>query len=245
MLQIKKVLILIFLPIGLLLTVPAKAEPIYHEVYYPEGSGPFPAVIALHTSGGFKTVKKQIKKYTGAGFAVYAPNFFKRHEITHRNRFDTWTVYRAKIEAELIEIVGLAKRDPKVDGKNVFAVGFSNGGYWATFLAAKNHVNAGASHYGVWAWPERYDFDGYPALYLDKGSNPVLAIHGDNDSVQKPDNVYPELDAAEQRSPKFSKFIFKEAGHSWDGKRSDDGFFQDVTDKALQLTIDLFKKNMK
>ena len=40
------------------------AEPIYHEINYPAGNGPFPVVIALHTSGGFKTIKRQISKYT-------------------------------------------------------------------------------------------------------------------------------------------------------------------------------------
>ena len=53
-----------------------RAEAIYHEKFYPDGSGPFPAVIALHTSGGFKTVKHLIQRYVDDGFAVYAPNFF-------------------------------------------------------------------------------------------------------------------------------------------------------------------------
>jgi dienelactone hydrolase len=50
----------------------ASAEPIYHETAYPDGEGAFPVVIALHTSGGFKTVKKQIRKYMDVGYAVYA-----------------------------------------------------------------------------------------------------------------------------------------------------------------------------
>ena len=53
----------------------ANAEPIFHEKYYPSGNGPFPAVIALHTSGGYKTVRKSIKGYLKAGYAVYTPNF--------------------------------------------------------------------------------------------------------------------------------------------------------------------------
>ncbi|MEK9770162.1 MAG: dienelactone hydrolase family protein, partial [Betaproteobacteria bacterium] len=66
------------------------AEPIYHEVFYPKSNGPVPAVVLLHTSGGFKTVKGQIRKYTSAGYAVYVPDFFKRHGITKSNRFETW-----------------------------------------------------------------------------------------------------------------------------------------------------------
>ena len=39
------------------------SDPIYHKVQYPTGDKKFPAVILLHTSGGFKTVRKQIPKY--------------------------------------------------------------------------------------------------------------------------------------------------------------------------------------
>ena len=85
-----------------------QAEPIYHEKHYPNGSGPFPAVIALHTSGGYITVRKAVKGFLRAGYAVYTPDFFKRHGISKKNRFQTWTKYRLAIEKELIEIVELA-----------------------------------------------------------------------------------------------------------------------------------------
>ncbi len=91
----------------------ANAEPIYHEINYPDGNGPFPIVIALHTSGGFKTVKKQVSKYTNAGYAVYAPDFFKRHGISKSNRFETWTTYRKAIEAELLELIEVIKKTLK------------------------------------------------------------------------------------------------------------------------------------
>ena len=70
------------------------AEPIYHEKHYPNGPGPFPAVIALHTSGGFKTVKHLTQRYVNDGFVVYAPNFFKRHGITPRTRMMSFDSYR-------------------------------------------------------------------------------------------------------------------------------------------------------
>ena len=37
-----------------------RAEAIYHEKFYPDGSGPFPAVIALHTSGGLLLRRSQL-----------------------------------------------------------------------------------------------------------------------------------------------------------------------------------------
>lgn len=221
-------------------------EPIYHEVSYPEGEGPFPVVVALHTSGGFKTVKRQIPKYTNAGYAVYAPDFFVRHGITYKTRVQTWTTYRTAIEADLIDLIEVVKKDPKADPKNIFAVGFSNGGYWASFLAARKYVNAGASHYGVWHWSPSNGWNGYPADYFDHDSNPVLGIHGDNDMVQQLLFVNKQLNIAGRKSPKFRKYIFKKVGHSWDcqgcRKYVHD---EEATKKSLQITLDFFQENKR
>ena len=219
-----------------------KAEPIFHEKYYPGGNGPFPVVIALHTSGGYKTVRKSVNGFLEAGYAVYTPNFFYRHGISSKNRFETWTKYREKIEKELIEIVQLAKSDPKINPKNVFSVGYSNGGYWASFLAAQNHVNAGASHYGVWSWPRTHN--GFPAKYFSKDSNPVLALHGDKETVQQLRWVKPQIDKAAKQSPEFKHHIFNGVGHSWDCKPcKKDGFNSAVTRQALDMTLTFFVEN--
>ena len=96
------------------------AEPIYHEKKYPEGTGPFPAVILLHTSGGYKTnfyIKDRGEFFLKEGFAIYAPDFFRRHGITPKTRLKTFTKFRKNIEKELLEIVELVKKDPKIDQK--------------------------------------------------------------------------------------------------------------------------------
>jgi len=242
-LKMKSVIRLIALCVSLASASAALSEPLFHEKRYPKGDGPFPAVILLHTSGGFSTVLKQLRPYTQRGYAAYAPDFFTRHKITKASRFDTWTKYRRDIEEELIEIVELMKKDPKVDKNNIFAAGFSNGGYWATFLAAQNHVNAGASHYGVWKWPS---WNGYPVNYFSRNSHPVLALHGEKETVQKMVNVRDQLSAAEYKSPKFKKVIFPNVGHSWDctGCRKD-GYNAEITQKALDLTIEFFEQNKK
>ena len=244
--KFQKVALTVIMAFFVLTHAVAHAEPIYHEINYPEGNGPFPVVIALHTSGGFDTVKPMISNYTNAGYAVYAPDFFKRHGISKYNRFETWTTYRTAIESELVELIEVIKKDPKADEKNIFAVGFSNGGFWASFLAARKHVNAGASHYGVWRWRKSDGWNGYPADYFDGDSNPVLAIHGDYDSIQRPSFVYPQLDIIERKSPKFKKHIFSDAGHSWDCEECRrDGYDEEATRQSLRMTLDLFEANKR
>jgi len=78
------------------------AEPIPYDTYYPNTSKPSSAIILLHSSGGYKSVANKVKPYADAGFVVYTPGFFKPHGITTASRFQTWPVFRQKIDTEFI-----------------------------------------------------------------------------------------------------------------------------------------------
>ena len=228
------------------------AEPIKHEVAYPDGAGPFPTVITLHTSGGYRlsikfTENFRSKVWTDAGYAVYAPDFFDRHGLTPRTRMFTFSNYREKIEKELSEIVELAKNDPKVDGKNIFAVGFSNGGFWASFLAGTARINAGASHYGVWKGnmgPEITNL--YPMKYFSKTSSPVLALHGEADGTQKMRYVKQAWYEVKHSGAKLITHVYPGAGHAWDSKgKLFDAWDPEVKEDAFKRTLNFFKENMR
>ena len=223
------------------------SEPIYHKVQYPTGDKKFPAVILLHTSGGFKTVRKQIPKYIKNGFAVYAPDFFKKHGISSSNRMETFDEYREPIEKELLEIVALMKKDPKIDKNNIFSAGYSNGGFWACFLAGKGVVNAGASHYGVWKANFGPDMTNeYPMEYFSKNSTPLLALHGDSDSTQKIDFAHDAWSDIKDRGGKLMIHVYENIDHAWDAKRSSKYEYDEKTDKdALKRTIRFFRKHSK
>ena len=206
-----------FLPhflIMLLLPLLASAEPIFHEKYYPPNTtGRVPAVVLLHSSGGYASIREKIAPFLEAGYAVYTPDFFSRHRLTASNRFETWTVHRTVIENELTEIVQLMKNDPKIDAENVFSVGYSNGGYWAAYLAATGKVKAGVTYYGVWNFPG--NSGGYPATYFSATSHPVLALVGRDDKVQRFENVSDQTQKAARSSTALAVHIYS-AGHGWD-----------------------------
>jgi dienelactone hydrolase len=225
----------------------ALAEPIFYEKHYPAtatATAPAPAIIALHSSGGYASIVAKIAQFTASGYAVYTPDFFKKYGLTSRNRFETWTVYRTDIERELTEIVQLMKEDPRIDPKNIFAVGYSNGGYWAAYLAAKGIVNAGVSHYGVWDFPG--NADGYPSRYFSESSNPVLALIGTADTTQKFVRVSPQVGKTRGLSPTFKTHLY-DAGHAWDCApcRGDYVFNAAATSDAATRTLDFFKVNSK
>lgn len=223
------------------------AEPIYHEKYYPDGSGPFPAVIALHTSGGFKTVKHLIQRYVNDGFAVYAPDFFKRHGLNPRTRMETFSTYRKNIEGELTEIVDLMKNDTKINKKNIFAVGFSNGGFWVGYLTGSAKVNAGVSHYGVWkANFGREITNPYPMEYFSKSSSPILALHGEQDGTQRMKFVEEAWDEVKYRGGRLEIHVYPDADHAWDRKNSRRWEYNEEVDKdSHKRTIEFFKRNME
>ena len=226
----------------------AFSEPIYHEKKYPAGNKPFPVVILLHSSGGFKS--DYMMSYIGSdylknGFAIYVPDFFKRHGITSQTRKKTWTTYREPIEKELSEIVAIAKQDKKIDSKNIFAVGFSNGGYWATYLAGTKQVNAASSHYGVWTF--KGGLNGYPTKYIKKDCNPLLVLHPKKDKVQQLKHVKSHIAKAEKSCSAVKVHYYDEGGHAWESQKYQGGvgYNKDVWKDAVNKTITFFKKNMK
>ena len=228
-------------------SVNARAEAIYHEKFYPDGSGQFPAVIALHTSGGFKTVKHLIQRYVDDGFAVYAPDFFVKHGITPKTRMDTFDRFREDIEKDLSKIISLMRKDPKVQEDNIFATGFSNGGFWVCYLTGKSKVNAGVSHYGVWkANFGREMTNPYPMRYFSKSSTPILALHGDDDETQKPKFAEEAWDEIKRRGATLETHIYSDAGHAWDRKNHRKYVYNEfATKNSHQRTIEFFRKYMK
>ena len=239
--------LLLCLVVCLIFAGSAQAEAIYHEKFYPDGSGPFPAVIALHTSGGFKTVKHLIQRYVDDGFAVYAPNFFVKHGITPRSRMDTFDRFREDIEKDLSEVVDLMSNDPKVQKENIFATGFSNGGFWVGYLTGSSKVSAGVSHYGVWkANYGREITNPYPMKYFSKSSTPILALHGGGDGVQRIKFAEEAWDELRSRGARLETHIYSDAGHAWDRKNHRKYVYNEsVTKDSHKRTIEFFKKYLK
>jgi Dienelactone hydrolase and related enzymes len=230
----------------------SRSEPIKHEISYPDGNGPFPAVITLHTSGGFYATKKWIKNFsskawTNAGYVVYAPDFFTRHGLTPKTRMETFSTYRVKIERELSEIVQLAKNNPKVDHKNIFAVGFSNGGFWASFLAGTGKITAGASHYGVWKGNMGREITNpYPMKYFSEKSSPMLALHGEDDGTQKMLFVEDAWDRIKNNGGKLATHVYPGTDHAWDSKsKRFDAWNPEVKEDSMKRTLALISKYMQ
>jgi dienelactone hydrolase len=107
------------------------------------------------------------------------------------------------------------KNDPKINKKNLFAVGFSNGGFWVGYLTGNSEVNAGVSYYGVWKENYGREFENeFPMKYFSKSSSPKLALHGEEDGTQRMEFVEEAWDEVKDRGGRLETHVYSDADHA-------------------------------
>lgn len=201
----------------------AKDKLMDHALKFPGGDGPFPTVVLLHTSGGFKDVTDNIQRYLNMGYAVAAPDYFEPFGLDNSNRFDAFKKRRKDIEKLLKQFVAHVEKHPKVDSSRLFTVGFSAGGFFSAYLACEQLVKAGVAHYGVWNFPgqrndkfSNFGTKKYPTQYFDKKCAPFYAFHGDKDITQRPKYVQKAFDYIGNTKNDFRVHWYEGAGHKYD-----------------------------
>jgi carboxymethylenebutenolidase len=150
----------------------------------PDGPGPYPAILLLHTSGGLQSADLAFaRRLVGEGYVVLVPAFLDAYGIRPQTRQAAFTTYAEPIHADLVASLDQLRANPKVDGNRLAAIGFSNGGYFALWLAAAGQARAGVSYYGALtgAGSDRA-LDRFRQAFTSQ-SAPVLILHGADDST--------------------------------------------------------------
>ena len=150
----------------------------------PDGPGPFPAVLVLHTSGGMEPADLAFAtRLTTEGYVTLVPEFLAAYGISVQTRRSTFTTYAEPIYADFVATLDQLRAVPKVDGKRLGAIGFSNGGYFALWLAATNQIQAGVAYYGAVTGGGTDPGLSRFRQSFTAHSAPVLILHGTNDST--------------------------------------------------------------
>ena len=183
----------------------------------PEGPGPFPGVLVLHTSGGLQAADTAFAEHLAEeGYVALVPEFLLAYGITQQTRTATFTSDAAAIYADLVAALETLGRSDKVAGRKVAVVGFSNGGYFAAWLAATGKVAAGISYYGALsgAGTDR-TLQRFKASFTGE-SAPLLILHGAQDQTV-PVAAAQRLAGilADARSP-YQIHLYPGAGHRFD-----------------------------
>ena len=150
----------------------------------PDGSGPFPAILVLHTSGGLEQDDTAFAQaLTKKGYVTLVPAFMLAYNINATMRRETFTDDAEPIYADLAAALDMLAHDPHVAGEKLGAVGFSNGGYFAMWLAATGRVQAGVSYYGALSGAGTDKALSRFKGVFTKASSPVLILHGTDDGT--------------------------------------------------------------
>ncbi|MGD0144432.1 MAG: dienelactone hydrolase family protein, partial [Rhizomicrobium sp.] len=150
----------------------------------PDGPGPYPAILVLHTSGGLEPADLAFaNRLAGEGYVALVPEFLAAYGISPQTRRASFTTYAEPIYGDFVAALQQLRTTPKVDGKRLGAVGFSNGGYFALWLAATNQIQAGVAYYGaVTGGGTDPGLDRFRQAFTAR-SAPVLILHGTNDGT--------------------------------------------------------------
>jgi carboxymethylenebutenolidase len=213
-------------------------------VFQPQGPRNGKAVLVLHASSGLRdTDLRYAKRLASEGFVAIVPAFMKRYGITESMRRATWQTYSREIYADFLAVIEQSSAEFGVPKDRFYAVGFSNGGYWAAFLAARGTVRAGVAHYGAFS-----EAGNDPSLSsfrsaFNAKSSPVLILHGNNDQTVAV-RFAEELQSIIQRSgSKVEAHFFKDVGHGFERSQQEKPGYREAAVKSFEFTLKFLSEN--
>jgi len=215
------------------------------QLMTPDGPGPYPAILVLHTSGGLQSGDLDFaKRLVQEGYVALVPSFMEAYGIRPQTRQSTFTTYAEPIYADFIASLEMLRSNEKVNGKKLGAIGFSNGGYFALWLAATGQVQAGISYYGALSGAGTDKaLNRFRQTFTSK-SAPVLILHGSNDSTV-PVRSAIELDTiltAAQSPHEFHQYMGAEHRFERDGGANNEAAAADAWQRSQAFLNEYLNK---
>jgi carboxymethylenebutenolidase len=181
----------------------------------PDGPGPYPGVLVLETSRGLGAADIAFARALAQqGYVCLIPAYLEAHGVTAGHRSEGFTSEADQIYADLADAADMLSRSEKVRGSKVGAVGFSNGGFFATWLAATHKVSASISYYGAITGAGTDPGLSRFQKAFTASSAPLLLLVGTEDSYDGPTHHLVHI-LREANSP-FQAEFYKGAHHEFD-----------------------------
>lgn len=185
----------------------------------PHGKGPFPSVIVMHGSDGYKPNHLKIaENLARQGMTAFVPTWFGYHK--GRNHWD-----QLRPEEIPAAIADFQKQAP-VDRQRTAFLGVSRGGGLALYYGSQTPgTKAIVNYFGLTAWEgglaELPHLPLNPKDHLDFVKNiscPIISFHGDADNVVPVTNTYRLNDACRRYNVVHEFIIYPGVNHSfiWD-----------------------------
>lgn len=210
---------------ALLLVVGCSSTPGGGNMYSPSGTGPYPAVIVLHSKAGLTGHERQFaNRLQSEGYVTITANYFADGGVDNIN-----DAYYALME------------DPRVDPARVGVVGFSMGAYQAMAftnrlqMLSDNRVGAIVSYYigpNVGRGPK----NNHP---------PILFLHGDRDQHTSPESIRRYCDRQRAKGTICEAHIYRGVRHAFDKRTTVyRGYDASVAANAYERTVAFFNQHL-
>jgi len=211
----------------------------------PDGTGPYPAILVLHTSGGLEGADTDFaQRLAQQGYVALVPAFMEAYGITARTRRETFTGSAQPIYNDFVAALDMLAHHGKVKGAKLGAVGFSNGGYFAVWLAAMAKVQAAISYYGALSGAGTdVPLERFRAAFTAQ-SAPVLILHGTADNTVPVGAARHLAQIIEAAHAPYSLQLYPDVGHRFEREPGTPAAQQAASD-AWQRSLSFLAANLK
>ena len=180
------------------------------DCYLPAGDGAYPAVIALHGSGGnHASMSEPANLLAAQGFAVFVVHYFDRTGTTEAN--DKQTIFRnfPAWGKTVWDAIGHVAEHRQVDRDRIGVLGFSLGAYLALSVASvDSRVKVVVEFFGGLPREMR--------LFMRRLC-PVLILHGEDDPTIPVSEAYDLEKELQRRQIPYEMHIYPTTGHGFSG----------------------------
>ncbi|HEY1728223.1 MAG TPA: dienelactone hydrolase family protein [Candidatus Baltobacteraceae bacterium] len=183
----------------------------------PDGPGPYPGVLVLHTSGGLEDADLAFAtRLAGEGYVCLVPAFMAAYGLSAQSRDEAFTRDGDAIYADLVSALDTLQNNPKVQGSKIAAIGFSAGGYFAVWLALTNKVQAAVGYYGAYSGAGTDKELTHFERLANASSAPILILHGSDDRTVPVHAALRLASILENVKTPYQIKIYPNAGHLFD-----------------------------
>ena len=171
----------------------------------------FPAVIALHGSGGgHASMAAPASLLAEQGFAVYVLHYFDRTGTTEIDGLQTIFRHFPAWMKTLWDAVSFVTRQPQVDAQRIGLLGFSLGAYLALSAAAiDSRIQAVVEFFG--GMPKEMKL-------FARRLCPVLILHGEQDKTVPVEEAYHLQQLLEKKQIAYEMQIYPGVSHGFSGE---------------------------
>lgn len=249
----------------------APAAPAGMAVYKPSGSGPFPALLIVHSCGGIRAeIFEAAKEALTRGYVAFVLDAFGPRGIqgvcipSPANA----AVNFVRGTKDALQAIAHLARLPFVDPQRVGLLGFSWGGTVGLLSSSKSYVQALSAAPGPAAMVAFYPLCFLPAKVTasrrdvefvrpDHQTRALVLLAG-RDNEAPPSECVPRLQALKDRGVAVDWQVYPDATHCWDcasldglskvdllGNRVAYRYNKELTAESMRRTFEFFDSQLK